>query len=156
MSTAIDPALDLVVSRIIKAPRATVWAAWTEPAKFEQWWVPAPSVCKVAEMDLRPGGSFTTEISEGGGDFGPHIAGCFLAVDHLERIVFTTALVGGWRPARDPFMTAVITFADHPEGTEYTATAVHKDTADRNMHDEMGFQDGWGTVTRQLAELIED
>lgn len=42
---------------------------------------------------------------------------------------------------------------DH--GTEYTATAVHKDIADRNMHDEMGFQDGGRTVTRQLAELVD-
>lgn len=155
MSTLIDPERDLVVSRVIRAPRADVWSAWTDAPKFEQWWVPAPATCKVAEMVLHPGGAFTTEISESGGDFSPHIAGCFLAVDPLERIVFTTALVGGWRPAREPFMTAIITFADHPDGTEYTATAVHKDSADRNMHDEMGFQDGWGTVTRQLAELVE-
>ncbi|HEY9314052.1 SRPBCC family protein [Williamsia sp.] len=153
--TSTDPDLDLSVSRIIKAPREVVWSAWTDPSKFEQWWLPAPATCKVARMDLRPGGAFETEMSEDGGDFGPHITGCFLAVDHLERIVFTTSLVAGWRPARDPFLTAIITFADHPEGTEYTATAMHKDGADRDMHNTMGFQEGWGTVARQLAELVE-
>lgn len=155
MTMSIDTDRDLMVSRIIRAPRAVVWSAWTEPTKFERWWVPAPAKCRVGVMDLCPGGAFSTEISEDGGDYAGHIDGCFLAVDHLERIVFTTALVGGWRPALNPFMTATITFAEHPEGTEYTATALHKDSGDRNMHDEMGFQDGWGTVTRQLAELAE-
>lgn len=153
--TTNDPNLDLTVSRIIKAPREAVWSAWTDPAKFEQWWLPAPTTCKVARMELRPGGAFETEMSEDGGDFAPHITGCFLAVDNLERIVFTDSLLSGWRPAHEPFVTAVITFADHPEGTEYVATAMHKDLAARDMHDSMGFHNGWGTVTRQLAELVE-
>jgi uncharacterized protein YndB with AHSA1/START domain len=153
--TIIDPDLDLTVSRVIRAPREVVWSAWTVPAQFEQWWIPAPATCRVAAMELRPGGAFTTEISEGGGDFAPHINGCFLAVDPLERIVFTNSLVAGWRPATDPFMTAVITFADHPDGTEYVATAMHRGPDDQKMHSDMGFHDGWGTVTRQLADLAE-
>ncbi|WP_072806484.1 SRPBCC family protein [Rhodococcoides yunnanense] len=147
--------LDLTITRIIKAPRSAVWAAWTTPAQFEQWWVPSPARAKVVSLDLVPGGSFLTEISEDGGEFKPHIAGCFLAVDHLERIVFTNALVAGWRPAENPFITATITFADHPDGTEYIARVMHKDAADAAKHDELGFYDGWGTVTRQLAELTE-
>lgn len=150
-----NPDLDLTISRIIKAPRAAVWSAWTEPSSFEQWWVPAPARCRVAEMDLSPGGAFVTEISENGGDFMPHISGCFLAVDEMERIVFTNALLGGWRPAEQPFMTAIIAMKDHPEGTEYVAHAMHKDNTDRNMHEELGFHDGWGTVTEQLARLAE-
>ncbi|NMN97207.1 SRPBCC family protein [Antrihabitans stalactiti] len=148
--------LDLTISRIIRAPRAAIWKAWTDPARFEQWWVPAPARCKVVDMDLRPGGAFRTQISEDGGEFMPHINGCFLAIDEVERIVFTNSLVGGWRPADDPFMTAVITMADHPLGTEYVATVLHRNNADRNRHEELGFHDGWGTVTRQLAELVEE
>ncbi|MCQ4120025.1 SRPBCC family protein [Rhodococcus tibetensis] len=147
--------LDLTISRIIKAPRSAVWDAWTDPASFEQWWVPAPAKCRVLEMDLRPGGAFATQISEDGGEFAPHINGCFLAVDHLERIVFTNSLVAGWRPAENPFMTAIITLGDHPQGTEYVAHAMHKNNADRNLHEEMGFADGWGTVVAQLAALVE-
>ena len=147
--------LDLTVSRIIKAPRSTVWNAWTDPGSFEQWWVPAPEVCRVQEMNLRPGGSFRTEISQDGVEFGPHIIGCFLAVDELERIVFTDALVDGWRPAEASFVTAVITMKDHPDGTEYIATAMHRSVADRDRHEQLGFHDGWGTVTRQLADLVE-
>lgn len=147
--------LDLTVTRIIGAPRSAVWAAWTTPSQLEQWWVPSPAQARVVDLDLVPGGSFVTEISEGGGQFGPHIDGCFLAVDHLERIVFTNSLVAGWRPAAHPFITASITFTDHPDGTEYRARVMHKDAADVATHRELGFHDGWGTVTRQLAELAE-
>jgi uncharacterized protein YndB with AHSA1/START domain len=149
------PELDLTISRVIKAPRSAVWSAWTDPASFEQWWIPAPARCKVVEMDLRPGGSLVTKISENGGDFLPHLSACFLALDELERIVFTNALVGGWRPAERPFMTAIITLRDHPMGTDYVAHVMHKSNADRNMHEEMGFYDGWGTVVEQLAKLVE-
>ena len=155
MNSATNPDLDLTISRIISAPRSVVWGAWTDRASFEQWWVPAPAACKVLEMDLRPGGSFLTQISGNGGEVMPHMRGCFLAIDELERIVFTNSLVGGWRPAEEPFMTAIITLTDHPEGTEYVANVMHRNNADRNMHEEMGFYDGWGTVTRQLAKLAE-
>jgi uncharacterized protein YndB with AHSA1/START domain len=155
MSTSAHPELDLTVSRIIRAPRSVVWNAWADPASFEQWWVPAPEVCRVRDMDLRPGGSFRTEISEDGDHFSPHITGCFLAVDELERVVFTDALVAGWRPAEAAFVTAVITMKDHPDGTEYVATAMHRNIADRNQHEELGFHDGWGTVIQQLASLVE-
>jgi uncharacterized protein YndB with AHSA1/START domain len=150
-----DPDLDLTISRVIKAPRRVIWNAWTDRASFEQWWVPAPAKCKVLELELQPGGSFVTQISENGGDFMPHMKACFLAVDHLERIVFTDALIGGWRPAERSFMTATITLQDHPMGTEYVAHVMHKNNADRNRHEAMGFYDGWGAVTEQLANLAE-
>jgi len=154
-ATPVQPDLDLTITRIIAAPRSAVWNAWTDSASFEQWWVPAPALCRVVDMELAPGGSFRTEISEGGGDFGPHITGCFLAVDELERIVFTNSLVAGWRPAESPFMTAVIMFADHPDGTEYVSHVMHRNAADRALHEELGFYDGWGTVIGQLAGFVE-
>jgi uncharacterized protein YndB with AHSA1/START domain len=150
-----NPDLDLTISRIIKAPRAVVWSAWTDRASRAQWWVPAPARCKIVEMDLRAGGAFTTQISEDGGAFVPHISACFLAVDERERIVFTDALVGGWRPAEQPFMTAIITLQDHPMGTEYVGHVMHKNNVDRAMHEKMGFYDGWGTVLAQLAQFVE-
>jgi len=148
------PDLDLTISRVIAAPRSTVWAAWTDPRKFERWWVPAPALCRVVDMELVPGGSFRTEISEEGEPFSTHITGCFLAVDDLERIVFTNSLVAGWRPAEHPFMTAEITFADHPGGTEYVSRVMHGTRADRDSHEQLGFYDGWGTVVGQLGDLV--
>ena len=155
MNQTFNPTLDLVITRVIKAPRAAVWRAWSDPNSFAQWWVPAPAQCKVVAMELRPGGAFVTQISENGGDFMPHLNGCFLAVDAAERLVFTTCLLSGWRPAEEPFITAIIRFLDHPLGTEYVAHVMHKNNTDRNNHEEMGFYDGWGTVIEQLTNFVE-
>ncbi|RFA13881.1 polyketide cyclase [Subtercola boreus] len=162
MTSAIDPELDLVVSRVLPAPRSAVWASWADPRRFEQWWIPAPARCRVAEWEPRPGGAFVTEMSvpgtDGGvddGTFVPHLNGCFLAFDEGERIVFTTCLVGGFRPATQPFITAEFTFIDHPEGTLYIARALHSTSEARTMHEEFGFYDGWGTVTEQLADFVK-
>lgn len=155
MSRTFDPELDLTISRLIKAPRAAIWEAWTTPAKFEKWWIPEPALCKVEAMELQPGGALVTRISENGGAFAPHLDACFLAVDQAERIVLTNALTGGWRPAEQPFMTAIITLKDHADGTDYSAHVMHKSKGDRIMHAEMGFYDGWGTVIGQLANLVE-
>lgn len=155
MNAIANPELDLTISRIIKAPRSAVWRAWTDPKRFEQWWIPAPALCRVVAMDLKPGGAFVTQMSEDGEPFSPHLDACFLAVDDEERIVFTNALTGGWRPAEQPFVTAVITLRDHAQGTDYVARAMHKSQADRDKHAELGFHDGWGTVIAQLARMVE-
>ncbi len=143
---------DLTITRVIKAPRSAVWAAWSHPEHLARWWAPAPVVTIVHKLELRPGGAFDTTMrlpdgSEHGGE------GCFLDVSAQERIVFTDALRGGWRPNEQAFFSAVITMEDAPEGTRYTAVALHKNDADRRKHAEMGFLDGWGTSVEQLGEL---
>ncbi|MEV8371328.1 SRPBCC domain-containing protein [Kribbella sp. NPDC056861] len=152
-----NPDLDLAVERVIRAPRAVVWAAWTDPAKFEKWWVPAPTLCRVEQLDVRPGGALVTRMSDDGIDFVPQLDAAFLVVDELERIVFTNAIDSSWRPSRpEPvLMTAEITFADRPDGTDYRIIVRHGDPASRALHAELGFADGWGTVTKQLASFAE-
>jgi uncharacterized protein YndB with AHSA1/START domain len=148
---------DLMITRVIKAPRARVWEAWAKPALFEQWWIPAPMTLKVQEMNLCAGGSFVTEMSENGQSFMPHLSACFLDVIDQERIVFSDTLLGGWRPSDRSFLsfTAIITFKEHPDGMEYTSFAMHKARAEKEKHEELGFYDGWGTVIGQLAALVE-
>lgn len=157
MNISFDPARDLKIARVIKAPRSAVWAAWTDPASFAQWWVPAPARCKVVDMDVRPGGGLVTRMSENGGEFVPHLTACFLDIENGHRIVFTTALGGGWRPAEESLLTitAIITLSDSPIGTDYTAHVMHKSPADSKRHEDLGFYDGWGTVAAQLAAFVE-
>lgn len=104
---------------------------------------------------LPRGQRLITRISEHGGAFVPHLDTCSLAVGDLQRIVFTNALVAGWRPAEQPFMTAIVKLKDEPGGTRYDAHVMHKTNSDRDMHEKLGFFDGWGTVIAQLAERVE-
>ena len=153
----LDPQRDLEITRLIRAPRSAVWKAWTTPEQFEQWWIPAPALCRVAAMDLRPGGALTTEMSEEGKPFGPHLDACYLEIEPESRLVFTNILTGGWRPADDPFlaMTAIVTLDETEAGTQYRAVVKHKSSEARDRHAELGFHDGWGTVAEQLARLVE-
>ena len=152
-----NPDLDLTLQRVIRAPRAVVWRAWTDPSQLEQWWVPAPAVARVDRLEAKPGGAFVTRISDDGVEFGPHMDASFLVVDDRERLVFTNAVDSRWRPTRpDPIaMVAEIVLRDHPDGTDYRVVVRHGDPAARARHEELGFFDGWGAVTGQLAAFVE-
>jgi uncharacterized protein YndB with AHSA1/START domain len=145
--------LDLVLTRVIDAPRALAWKAWTDPDHLKKWWAPAPWTTPECEMDVRPGGVFRTLMR------GPHgeeftVQGIFLEVVENERIVFTDVLKAGDRPAQNPFFTAIITLEEHAGGTKYTARALHKDEAKREKHEQMGFHEGWGKCLDQLTALV--
>ena len=96
-------------------------------------------------------------MSDDGETFVPHTDSVFLVVDDGRRLVFTNAVDSGWRPAAPApvAMTADIRFDDHPDGTEYRVTVRHGTPADRRHHEELGFLDGWGSVTEALAALVE-
>lgn len=152
-----NPDLDLTIERVIRAPRAAIWKAWTDPGLFAKWWIPEPYNCRVEAFDLRPGGGFVTSMSEDGTSFTPHMDAAFLVVEDAERLVFTNAVDSSLRPA-SPIPVAVtgeVTLAEHPEGTLYRIVARHGDPEARARHDELGLAEGWGSVATQLAALVE-
>ncbi|HEX5369474.1 MAG TPA: SRPBCC family protein [Dehalococcoidia bacterium] len=144
-----DPKLDLVLERTIDVPTELVWEAWTRPEHLRNWFTPAPWTVADCEVDLRPGGIFRFIMrSPEGQEEGS--SGCFLEVTPGRRLVWTDALLQGYRPAPQPFLTAVISMQPEGNGTRYTAMAMHRDEETRQKHEEMGFYDGWGTVLDQL------
>lgn len=146
---------DLTITRLVRAPRATLWRAWTDPLLLKQWWCPKPWTTEVRAFELHPGGDFHTFMRgpDGGTSDNP---GCFLEIVPRERLVFTSMLTGGWRP-NIPWMpfTAVITMADEGEGTRYVARVMHPDEKARAQHEELGFFDGWNTVITQLEAFAQ-
>jgi len=153
----IDPAFDLTLQRVIRAAPSDVWRAWTDPARLEQWWIPSPMILRVDRLDVSPGGGFVTRMSEDGEEFVPHTDAVFLVVEDGRRLVFTNAVTSAWRPAApEPVaMTAEILLDAHPDGTDYRIIVRHGDPSSRAQHEELGFFDGWGSVTEALAELVE-
>lgn len=146
---------ELIITRTIKAPRSVVWRAWSDPVHLVKWWCPKPWTTELRGFDLRPGGAFYTFMRGPDGDTSDN-PGAFLDVVPQQRIVWTTSLVEGWRPATPWLaMTAFITLEDEGSGTKYTSRVLHKDHEDQQKHVEMGFYDGWGTCIDQLGELAE-
>jgi len=154
---------DLVLERTLNAPRDLVWRAWTDPKLLKQWFAPKPFEISEVEMDLRPGGIFQIRmIGPDGFDTGHGNPGCVLEVVDGEKLVWTSALGPQYRPAEmgegcESFpMTAVVTFADAGDGrTLYRAVALHRNEADRDVHEKMGFDEGWGKCSEQLEELAQ-
>jgi uncharacterized protein YndB with AHSA1/START domain len=145
---------ELVVTRLIDAPREKLFRAWTDPSLITQWFTPPPWVTTHAELDVRPGGSSLIVMQGPDGAQMPN-RGVFLEVIENERLVFTDAYVKAWEPSPKPFMTVILTFEDRGGQTQYTARVVLWSEADRVMHEKMGFHQGWGTATDQLASLAK-
>lgn len=151
----VDPALDLVLERSIDVPPSLVWKAWTTPEHLMCWFTPDPWKTIACEIDLRPGGIFSTTMQSPDGDVMPAGAGCYLEVVPERRLVWTDALGPGYRPNAEPFMTAMLLIEPEGDGTRYTAIAKHLDPETRQRHEEMGFFDGWGTVVDQLVAYVK-
>jgi uncharacterized protein YndB with AHSA1/START domain len=49
---------DFIVTRMFDAPRALVWACFTDPAHMKEWWGPKGSTIVASNMNLRVGGSY--------------------------------------------------------------------------------------------------
>jgi uncharacterized protein YndB with AHSA1/START domain len=144
---------ELVLTRLIDAPREKVWKAWTNPELLKKWFAPLPWTTPAAQLDVRPGGaSVITMRSPEGKEF-PN-AGVYLEVVENERLVFTDAYTKAWEPSAKPFMTVFLTFEDEGKKTRYTARVLHWTAADREAHEKMGFHAGWGKCADQLTELV--
>ena len=153
-----NPDLDLTLQRVIRAPRTTVWRAWTDPAQLR-----AVVGSRPHRGPRRPARGTPRRCARDAHERRRRRVRArtstrsFLVVDELERLAFTNAIDSRWRPANpDPVaMVAEILLDDHPAGTDYRVIVRHGDPAARARHEEIGFFDGWGSVTEQLAALVE-
>lgn len=136
---------ELTLSRIIRAPREKVFAAWTEPEKLKRWWGPGPVSCPEAHIDLREGGAYRLANLHTDGSV-TWISGRFERVRPPEELVYTwsVSILSG-----SPTLVRV-KFLPHTEGTELVLTherfAVE---AVRDMHLE-----GWNGCLDKLATLF--
>jgi uncharacterized protein YndB with AHSA1/START domain len=146
---------ELVLTRIINAPRQKLFRAWTEPELLMRWFAPLPYTTPHAELDVRPGGANLVVMRGPDGNEFPN-RGVYLEVVANERLVFTDAYVEAWEPSEKPFMTVILTFEDVGGQTRYTARVRHWTVADREAHEKMGFHEGWGRCADQLAALVAE
>src|SRR5437764_14007395 len=107
------------------------------------------------ELDVRPGGIFSTEITTAEGQEFPNL-GCFLEVIPMERLVCTSMLFPGYRPAvfDDIPITAIVTMEAVGRGTRYIFTALHRDEADLEKNKTSGFYKGTEIAVDQLVEHV--
>ena len=93
-----DRSVALVVRRTINAAADRLFAAWTEPAEFVQWWGPATVTCTGAEIDLRVGGRYriANHFADGTTIW---IAGVFEVIEPPHKLVYSWRLESQSHPA---------------------------------------------------------
>ena len=146
---------ELVLTRLIDAPRERLYEAWTNPELLMRWFAPLPYTTPRAELDVRPGGATLVVMRDPQGNEYPN-RGVFLEVVPNERLVITDAFSEAWQPSEKPFMTVILTFEEESGKTRYTARVRHWSTADREAHEQMGFHQGWGQCADQLEALVTE
>ena len=152
----INPKLDFAIERTIDAPPRLVWEALTKPEHLKEWYMPKQwGRVSRAEMDVRPGGIFSIDIAVADGPDSPNL-GCFLDVVPMERLVWTSMLFPGYRPAvfDDIPITAIVTMESAGSGTRYVFTALHRSEADLEANRSSGFYQGTEIAVDQFVEHV--
>ena len=153
----INPKTDIVLERFIDAPRHLVWEALTRPEHIKEWYMPrAWGRVSNCEMEVRPGGIFRIDIAVGDGREVPNL-GCVVEAVPMERLVWTSMLFPGFRPAvfDDIPITAVITMETEGTGTRYTFTALHRSEADCEEDRKSGWLEGTEIALDQLVAHVQ-
>ena len=145
VSTAVAD-YDLVITRLVDAPRDVVFNAWTNPALAIQLWGPKDFVITELELDPRPGGAWHARMRSPQGDEYPQ-SGVMRDVVPFEHIAFT--FVWEDEPADESLVE--VTFADRGDTkTEFTFhQSPFKSAELRDSH-----RDGWNECFDRLDAFL--
>lgn len=153
MESALGVGKELVMTRVLNAPRALVFQAWTNPKHLAQWWGPTHFTNPVCELDVRPGGAINIHMQAPDGTVYP-MKGEYREVDEPERLVYVSSAC----PNKDGedqlevFTTMTLT----EEGGKTTMKLVHLITkvgpgAEFAI---AGMEEGWAQTLAGLEEFL--
>jgi uncharacterized protein YndB with AHSA1/START domain len=112
---------DVTPTRVVDAPRKTVWRAWADPRQMALWWGPHHFTNPVCELDLRPGGRLRIVMKGPDGTEYP-MSGVFKEVVPHEKLVFT-AVAEDHNGVVHLETETTVTFADQRGKTKVTVKA---------------------------------
>ena len=141
----------LAITRVFDAPRALVFAAWTEQQHLDRWQnAPQGFTVIVEKSDIRTGGSFRIcmRSAEGAEHW---LQGDYREVKPPERLVFTHSWVGAdGSPGPETLVT--ITLVERNGKTELTLR--HSGFAHREQS--QGHAQGWTSTFDRLAQYLSE
>lgn len=139
---------ELVITRLLNAPRELVFKAWTDPKLAMRWWGPRDYPATRMQMDVRPGGTWRHCLTskEDGRELWQH--GVFREIVAPERLVFTFVWEEDGERGMENLVT--VTFADEGGKTRLTLRqAPFQSVEERDGH---GY--GWNSTFDRLEEEL--
>lgn len=143
---------EVTVQRVLNAPRAIVFKAWTDPKHVEQWWGPRQFTNKVRKWEARPGGKIDLDMIGPDGTAYP-MYGAFTEVMEPSRLTFTSGVPG---PDGKPVfeVLTVITLAETGARTTLTMHAKITGRTDAAEQYLKGMEAGWTQSLERLDALV--
>jgi uncharacterized protein YndB with AHSA1/START domain len=139
------PVFELELERLIQAPRARVFEAWTRPEQMSQWFAPRPFTLVIDEMDFRPGGRFRMAMRGPNGESFP-FSGTYREVVPPERLSWSGEFSSG--PADQ--ISTVVTFESRGSATMVHVRQTFHVTTPQIEHATKGAKQGWTMTLDQL------
>jgi uncharacterized protein YndB with AHSA1/START domain len=146
----------LTQSRTVRAPRAKVYEAWTDPQIMRLWFGSSTMECTSASLDPRVGGTYRLELTRKPGVVPKDASGqgrtSSVATGRYTKVVPNELLQFTWSPDFSPAEDSLVTISlkDTPDGTEITVR--HEkflNEASRDAHNT-----GWANGLAQLEKVL--
>jgi uncharacterized protein YndB with AHSA1/START domain len=141
---------EVLMTRVVNAPRRLVFAAWTEPRHLQRWLTgPEGWTMPICEIDLRPGGRWRYVYRKASGKE-MTLTGSVLEVVPPERFVTTESWGPEWP---DTVNTLELTESEGRTTIALTITYVSKEARDAAL--DTGAMDGMNRAFELLDELLD-
>ncbi len=146
------PEREIVITRVVNAPRERVWEAWTDAEQIAKWWGPQGFTTTIHMMDVRPGGVWRhTMHGPNGVDY--QNFSTFTEVVKPERIVFSHG--GGKKDGPVIQFDMTWTFEAMGNQTRVTIRQVYASAEERDrMAKEVHAIEGGNQTLARLDEYV--
>ena len=142
---------EIVITRILNAPRDLVFAAWVDSKQVDQWMGPTGYTTVTQSMDVRPGGTWRFTMSGPQGVFPSRIT--YIEVVKPSRLVYQH----GADTDNDPDAFHVtVTFEDLGDKTHITMHSILPTVEARNrvVKEFKAIEGGYQTLGRLEQHLV--
>jgi uncharacterized protein YndB with AHSA1/START domain len=143
---------EMVITRLIDAPRELVFEAWTNPEHVKHWWGPNGFTNTIHEMNVKPGGVWRFMMhGPDGTDFPNKIV--FNEVVRPERLTYTHSS----EDENDPnVFETTVTFEEQNGKTNLTMRALFATKEERDsVTKEFGALEGGKQTLNRLEEYLK-
>ena len=146
-----NPALMLTARRILNAPPARVFRAWTEAAELKRWFAAGEGfTTPLAEIDLRVGGRYRLGMQPPGSTDVLVVTGEYQEILPPRRLSFTWRWDGA--PPDVPVTLVTVVFRTHAQGTELILT--HEQFTNAPSRDQ--HETGWLACLNYLERMLDN
>jgi uncharacterized protein YndB with AHSA1/START domain len=143
---------EIIVSRLLDAPRELVFEVWVDPKHVVHWWGPNGFTNTIHEMEVKPGGVWRFMMhGPDGVDYPNRVV--FEEVVRPERLVYIHDDDG--EGAQKPFHVTT-TFEDQVGKTLLTMRLVLDSPEERGRLAEFGAIEGGKQTLGRLAEYLKN